>query len=200
MYDHPDRQADGVGQYVPFAALDHLLGRITARTAGLGGFDRLAVNHPGGRTCLAAGGFAHLHKQHMVDGLPNAAVPPGVEIPLHRCVWRELLGQQAPLAAGLRDVEDGIDHLAHAGLARPPARRRWREMRLDQRPLFIGGIACIAQPVALILGARDFSPGHDVTPRCLRKHERIEAAEITQQFFWPKRANLVTSAQPIGMA
>jgi hypothetical protein len=55
-------------------------------------------------------------------------------------------------------------------------------------PLFIGGIACIAQPIALILGARDFSPGHDVTPRCLRKHERIEAAGITQQFFWSARA------------
>jgi hypothetical protein len=46
----------------------------------------------------------------------------------------------------------------------------------------IGGIACIAQSIALILGARDFSPGHEMTPRCLRKHERIEATEITQYF------------------
>jgi hypothetical protein len=174
--------------------------RITPWTTRLGGFDRLAVNHPGGRACLAAGGLTHLHKQHMVDRLPNAAVAPGVEIPLHRCVWRELLGQQAPLAAGLRDVKDGIDHLAHAGLARPPARRRRREVRRDQRPLFIGGIACIAQPIALILGARDFSPGHEMTPRCLRKHERIEAAEITQLFFCLTRVNQAASGQRIEMA
>jgi hypothetical protein len=30
--DHPDRQADRIGQKVPLAALDHLLRRISARS------------------------------------------------------------------------------------------------------------------------------------------------------------------------
>jgi hypothetical protein len=51
----------------------------------------------------------------------------------------------------------------------------------------------------LILGARDFSPGHEMTPRCLRKLERIEATEITQQFFWPTRAKQAASGQRIEM-
>src|SRR5208283_3779486 len=73
---------------------------------------------------------------------------------------------------GLGDIEDGIDDIAQASLARPPApRRRW-QVGLDHSPLFVRGIACVAQPVALILAPRDFSPGHGVTPRCLRKHER----------------------------
>ena len=53
-------------------------------------------------------------------------------------------------------------------------------MRIDHLPLFVGGVACIAQPIALILRTRDFSPGQDVIPRGLRKHEKIAAAEITQ--------------------
>src|SRR4051794_10383756 len=35
-------------------------------------------------------------------------------------------------------------------------------MQLDHRPLLVGGVACIAQPLAPILAARGFSPGHDV--------------------------------------
>jgi energy-coupling factor transporter ATP-binding protein EcfA2 len=37
-----------------------------------------------------------------------------------------------------------------------------------------------ALPIAPIFGSRDFSPGHDESPRCLRKHERISAAGTTQ--------------------
>src|ERR1700733_4082084 len=55
--------------------------------------------------------------------------------------------------------------------------------------------SCIAQPIALILGARDFSPGHEMIPRCLRKHERIEATEIAQQIFWPTRVNQAALGQ-----
>jgi CheY-like chemotaxis protein len=32
-------------------------------------------------------------------------------------------------------------------------------------------------------------------PRCLRKHERIEATEITQQIFWPTRVNQAALGQ-----
>jgi hypothetical protein len=109
MDDHPDRRPDGIGKDVPFAALEHFLGRISTRAARLGRLDRLAVDDASGRARLPASGFAHVHQQHVVDGLPYPAVSPSVEIPLHRRVWWEILGQQTPLAAGLGSVKNGID-------------------------------------------------------------------------------------------
>lgn len=118
----------------------------------------------------------------MVDGLPDPGVPPRIEVALHRRIRREVLRFQPPLAGCLGDIEDRIDEVAHPGRARPPARRRPGQTRLDDRPFGIGGVACIAQPVTPILGARDLSSGHWVSPRCLRKHERVPAPEVTQRF------------------
>ena len=120
MHDHADRQSDGVGKDVPFAAVDHFLGRISARATRLSRLDRLAVDDASSRARLPASGLPRVHQQHVVDGLPYPVVAPRVEIPLHRRVWWEILGQQTPLAAGLGDVEDGIHDIAQAGLARPP--------------------------------------------------------------------------------
>ena len=71
-------------------------------------------------------------------------------------------------------------------------------MRFDQCPLFVRAIACIGQPIAPILQPRDFSPGHNVSPRFLRKHERIVAAEVTQQLSLSNRA--VRPAPPNGVS
>src|SRR4051794_3912861 len=42
----------------------------------------------------------------MIDRLPHPAVAPRVEIALHRGVGGQVLGQQAPLATGLRGHSD----------------------------------------------------------------------------------------------
>ena len=136
----------------------------------------------------AAGDLAHFHRQHVVDGLPQAAFPPTVEVPLHRRMRREVLGQKAPLEARFRDKVNGAQDIPRASLMRPPVGAWLREMRFDQCPLFVRAVACIAQPIAPILQPRDFSPGRNVSPRCLRKHERIVAAEIMQQFSLSNRA------------
>src|ERR1035437_3777994 len=94
-----NQQSYRVGEDMALAALDHLFGRIAARTASLGGLDRLAVDHAGGRACLAACRFAYLHQQHMVDDPPCSIVAPSIEIPLHRRERREIRRQHAPLAA-----------------------------------------------------------------------------------------------------
>ena len=96
---------------MPFAALHFLAGVEAARAAGLGGLDRLAVDHPGTRAGLAAGRLAHRHQQEVVDRLPASVVTPSIEVALHRAAGRELLRQHAPLATGLRDVEDCVDHV-----------------------------------------------------------------------------------------
>jgi hypothetical protein len=59
---------------------------------------------------------------------------------------------------------------------------RRQQVRLGHRPFSVNCVACTAQPIAPMLGPRDFSPGHR-SPRCLRKHERILAAGITQLLF-----------------
>src|ERR1700680_3225241 len=102
---------------------------------------------------------------------------------LNRGVGREILGQQAPLAAALRQIEDRVHHRTQRRRARATATlvRRGQE-RLDHGPLGIGCIACIAQPVAPILRASDFGP-HLVPPSCLATTTESQAAEITQPIF-----------------
>ena len=53
MDDRADQQSAGVGEDVSLAALDLLAGVEAARTTRLGGFDRLAIDHPGRRARLA---------------------------------------------------------------------------------------------------------------------------------------------------
>jgi hypothetical protein len=90
----PDQQAAGIGHDMALAPLDPL-GRVprvaalprprtgsAARPAALGAFDRLAVDHPGRRAGLAAGGFALLQQQFEIDPLKYASIPLLIEIPL----------------------------------------------------------------------------------------------------------------------
>ena len=67
------------GEDVSLAALDLLAGVEAARTTRLGGFDRLAIDHPGRRAGLAPSHLARLHQQVMVDRFPPSIVPPLVE-------------------------------------------------------------------------------------------------------------------------
>ena len=70
----------------------------------------------------------------------NAVVSPLVEVTPDGAFGWEILREIAPPASSPQDVEDGIEHVAKVGLARPTAGVD-RQVRLDQRPL---GIAYIA--------------------------------------------------------
>src|ERR1022692_1608995 len=89
MHDACDQKARGVSEKVPFASFDLLAGIEPARTPGLGGFDRLAVDHSCGGTCLPAIGLTRHHDKMVVDLLPGAVVAPPVEVPLHRRIKEE---------------------------------------------------------------------------------------------------------------
>jgi hypothetical protein len=43
VHDHPNRQADRVGEDMALAAFDHLPGRIATRAAGPGGLARVVL-------------------------------------------------------------------------------------------------------------------------------------------------------------
>src|SRR6266851_3825589 len=183
MHDRADQQARCVGQDVALAALDLLAGVIPSRAAGFGGLDRLAVDDPGGGTRFAAHRFTRQHQQDMVDLPPQAVVAPGIEVVLHRGKGREILGQHAPLAAALGDVEDGVHHRSQRRRAPPPAPlvRRWHQCR-DHRPFAIGGVACRAKPTPLILRSSDFCP-HLVPPSSLANTTESQDTEITHLNF-----------------
>ena len=79
MDDRADQQSAGVGEDVSLAALDLLAGVEAARTTRLGGFDRLAIDHPGRRARLAPSHLARLHQQVMVNQFHRPSSPPLVK-------------------------------------------------------------------------------------------------------------------------
>src|SRR5512132_2739537 len=108
-----------------------------------GGFDRLAIDHPGRRARLAPSHLARLHQQVMVDQFPPSIVPPLVEITLYGRKRRKVLGEHPPLATRFNDVEYRIEHRTHSGLARTANPNLCRQLRLDQCPFFTRRVACI---------------------------------------------------------
>src|ERR1700751_5294495 len=107
-----------------FAAFDFLAGIKAAWAAGLGGLDRLAVDHTGRRAGLAALRPAGAPQENVVEPQPHLTGAPGIEVALHRSVGRKLLGQQTPLAAGLGQIER-ISHRPPHVLASCLAGRAW---------------------------------------------------------------------------
>jgi hypothetical protein len=103
---------------MPLAAFDLLRGVETARAAGLGGFDRLAIDNTSRGAWLPSGCFAGVQHQLEIDPLQHAAVTPSVEIMLHRRIRRELARQLPPLAAGPHHIEQCIDNTTHFSLRR----------------------------------------------------------------------------------
>ena len=140
---HQDRQqqAHAIDDDMPLAAV-HVLEVVAAplRTAG-GRVDRLAVNAGGGAGVVGLRGRAGLAAERVVDGVQGAVVPPLIEIPPDGAPGRQVNREVAPLAAGAKDVEDGIDDVPHRRLPGPSSGRSGREVRLDQGPLRVGDVA-----------------------------------------------------------
>ena len=82
-----------------------------------------------------------LAAQGVVDPVQRPVVAPGIEVAPGGALGREVAGQVAPLAAGAKGVEDGIDDVPHVGLAGPTATRLGRQVGSDQGPLRIGEVA-----------------------------------------------------------
>ena len=61
-------------------------------------------------------------------------------------------------SGGPRDIQNRVKHATQLGLARAAQTLNRRHVRLNQRPLGVAQIACVALSLALILPAGDFSP------------------------------------------
>ncbi len=76
-----------------------------------------------------------------MDRVEGAVGPPLVVIAPDGALGGQVAGEVPPLASGPEDIEDGVEDVAHVGLAGPPAAWLGREVRLDQGPLGIGDVA-----------------------------------------------------------
>ena len=98
---------------------------VALGAAGLGRLDRLAVEDAGAGGRLPPVQPPDLGPQGGVDLLPDALVPPGVEVVGDGLPGREVVGQHPPGAAAPGQVQDGVDQLPQlvgagpAGAARP---------------------------------------------------------------------------------
>ncbi len=128
-------------------------------------FHALAVDHAGARRGRAALEVAGHDIELVVQALQRAVELPQHEIVVHRRLGRQILGQRAPLAARLQNIENPVHHLAHIGFPLPAPALGRRDQRRDQRPLAIGQITRIARRLAFIISARLGRP-HVAPPRC----------------------------------
>jgi hypothetical protein len=146
-----DRPAVGIHQGMPLAPFDLLAGIIAPHAAAFGGSDALAIHHGGGRAGFAPNPLAVAHDQMVVDDLPAAVITQPGEPTIDRAPRRKTLRHQPPRDAAAQHIAHGVDDLPHrpCPLAATP-RLGWKE-RLKDRPLTVGQVASIAQPVAAML-------------------------------------------------
>ncbi len=115
---------------------------VAALAARLGRLHRLAVDQPGGGLLRPPLPHALPPAQGVVQAHQRPVPGPLVEVVAHRVVVRELVRQEAPLAAGAQLVQHAVDHppqvdhgrVARAGL---PLHERPRQFPLRVRQVAI---------------------------------------------------------------
>src|SRR5262249_57633624 len=76
-------------------------------------------------------------------GMQGAVVSPLSDVAPDGTPGREVVGEVAPLAAGPQEVEDGVEDIAHRGLA-GPATGVHGDKGLDEGPLLVGQVAGVS--------------------------------------------------------
>src|SRR5215210_6603902 len=153
-----------LGEDVALAAVDLFPGVVARKTSAFGRLHALAIDDARHGTGLAAFPFTRAHDQPLVEGLPQTAVPPSVEVALHRGPRRTILGEHPPLAPAGRDEQNGIHDRAQIDRARPSARPGRRQQRRNDRPFPIRHVARIARAHTPMILASDVIPGHSILP------------------------------------
>src|SRR5581483_7922006 len=141
--DDRQQQAQRVHDDVALAATD-LLAAIGAHLlAALRGLDRLAVDAGDAGRRLPPSLGAELGAQGIEDLLPGAIPTPPAEVVVDGPPGWEVVGQGAPGAALAGVVEQGVDDLAHVGLAGAAAGPGGGNQGLQDGPLLIGQVTGI---------------------------------------------------------
>src|SRR5882672_4340186 len=108
----------GVDERMALAPVDLLARIVTARAAGFGGLDALAVDDRGRGAGVAPDPLAICHHECVVYPFEAPGVAPDGEPAVNRAPWRQVAWHQPPRAACPHDIEYAVDDLAHRPLPR----------------------------------------------------------------------------------
>jgi len=133
---------------VPLAAADLLVSVLAPLTAGLGGLDALGIDDAGRGPWLLARLLAGLGIQGVMDPLPQAIVPPAVELRRDGAPGGEVVGQLSPLASGPQDVEDGVEEVPPVHGGRAADSLGLGQQGPQEVPLTVGQVAQVGFTVA----------------------------------------------------
>jgi len=153
--DNGKNQAHHINQQMSLTPADLLASVISIGPTLLVRLGRLAVDDSSSRFDLAARLSPNLVSERLMDQFPGAVALPATEVIIDGPSRREIMGDQMPGAPGTKDVEDGVDDLAHVGGPRSAAAGFGKNERGDQFPLGIGQVRSVA------LSSRG---RHDVNP------------------------------------
>src|SRR5262249_54044888 len=108
----------------------------------------LRVDHTGAGRVGAAVQATKIDAEDVMNLLPKALIPPGVEVVADRLPGREVMRQHPPGTTGTAQITDGVDDLP-AGVGAGPTRPAWplplrREEVFDVVPLQVGQVTRIA--------------------------------------------------------
>src|SRR5919202_1755471 len=95
-------------------------------------FHRLAVHDSGAGLGISPKPHPQAFAYHVVQSLPGTIQTPLPEVVEYGLPGWELVREHAPLAAGFRDVEDGVEHRTRAVHTGTPAPFGGREVRLQK--------------------------------------------------------------------
>src|SRR3984957_7646742 len=139
-------------------SVDLLSSIVTTWPAGLGGLGALAVDDRGRGAGVAPDPFAICHHERVVYPFKPPIVASGGEPAVNCPPWRQAFRQQAPRAAGPRDIEDAVDDLAHRPLARPACHTGLWQVRRDHAPLCVRQIGLVSGDNAAMLSSSSWRP------------------------------------------
>ena len=155
-----DEKSRRVSDDMALAALDPLARIIPSNATAFRSFYALAIDNAGARLGVAPVGQPCGFDQLAVHLIEQTVIAPGIKIAPYRRNRRKVVGQHPPLAAGRRDVEDRVEHVAQACRAGPTCGLGRGHERRDRRPFRVGQIACVFAARTGMLAASEFGPGH----------------------------------------
>ena len=120
------------------------------QTPLFGALDALAIDDAGGGTGFSVRLLAAFGVERVMNAIQRAIAVPPDEVVVDRAAGWKIFRKVAPLAAGAQDIHDPIHHRAQICSPLAAAAPRWRNERLDKRPLLIRQVARVSQVITIV--------------------------------------------------
>ena len=136
-----EHEALSVHEDMALTALDLLTSVVTALFAShRGALERLAIHHARAGLGISFQANPEAFSDGPIDTLPGAVDTPSPKVVVDGGPSREVMGEQAPLAAAFEDVEDGLEDLTKVVDPGSSVSCGGGHVRLDVVPFGVGKI------------------------------------------------------------